>query len=95
MSMHRSQIRIVADVLSVVRDYDISNKGIGISLILRKANLSYSRLTKMLNDLVRLGMLEELEQKRGSRYRISKRGEEFLRAYSQFEEFASSYGIRL
>ena len=40
-------------------------------------------------------MLEELEQKRGSKYRISKKGEEFLKAYSKFEEFASSYGLRL
>lgn len=95
MSVHRSQIRIIADVLSVVKDYDSSNRGIGISLILRKANISYSRLTKMLGDLVRLGMLEELEQKRGYRYKISKKGEEFLRAYSDFEEFASSYGLRL
>ena len=95
MSVHRSQIRIIADVLSVVRDYDSSNSGIGISLILRKANISYSRLSKMLGDLVKLGLLEELEQKRGSKYRISKKGEEFLRIYSKFEEFASSYGLRL
>ncbi|MCD6511928.1 MAG: DUF4364 family protein [Thaumarchaeota archaeon] len=95
MSVHRSQIRIIADVLSVVRDYDLSNDGIGVSIILRKANVSYSRLTKILSDLVRLGLLEELEQKRGSKYRISKKGEEFLKAYSKFEEFASSYGLRL
>ena len=94
MSLYRTSVKIVADVLSAARDNG-SSEGVGITLLLRRANLSYTRMVRILNDLVGSGLLEELEQERGNRYRISDRGLQFLTAYGRFEDFAKSFGLRL
>lgn len=94
MSLYRTQVKIVADVLSAAMDNG-SRDGVGITLLLRRANVSYTRMVRMLNDLVGSGLLEELEQERGSRYRISDKGLQFLTAYGRFQEFAKSFGLRL
>ena len=95
MNTYRTQVKIVADVLSTTKDFGESEDGVGVAMLLRKANLSYSRLVIMLKDLVDSGLLLELEQQRGNRYRISERGIQFLQAYSRFEEFAHAYGLRI
>lgn len=95
MTTYRTQVKIVADVLSVARDFGDAETGVGITTILRKANIPYSRLVKMLKELVSAGLLVEIENGRGSRYKISEDGIKFLQAYSRFEEFARAYGLRL
>lgn len=95
MVTYRTQVKIVADVLLVAKDDTNGAKGVGISTILRKANISYSRLAKLLGELVSSGLLVEIPQVRGSRYQISDRGIEFLQAYSRFEQFTEVFGLRL
>jgi len=92
--VYRNSLRIVVDILTIARDSD-SEKGVGITTLLRKGNISYSRLTRLLKDLVRCGLIEEINAERGTRYRISDQGRQFLIAYSRFEEFAQSFGLRL
>ncbi|MEM4310855.1 MAG: DUF4364 family protein [Nitrososphaerales archaeon] len=91
---YRNQIRIIADILSVTKDYG-EEEGVGITTILRKANLSYSRLMQILRDLIKAGLIIEIERDKGSKYMISDKGKKFLQAYIQFEDFAQSYGLRL
>ncbi|MCS7115873.1 MAG: winged helix-turn-helix domain-containing protein [Nitrososphaerota archaeon] len=95
MVTYRTQIKIIADILTTARDYDNNNEGVGVTILLRKANLSYSRLMKILKELVKSGLMEEVIGDKTSRYRISDRGREFLEVYSRFEEFAQSFGLRL
>lgn len=76
-------------------DYSFGDDGVGITAILRRANLPYSRLVRLLRQLVQSGLLEEFSRDLGNRYRISRRGLEFLSAYNRFEEFAVSFGLRL
>lgn len=92
--VYRNSLRIVVDILTIARDAD-SEKGVGITTLLRKGNISYSRLSRLLKDLVRCGLIEEVNAERGVRYRISDQGRQFLIAYSRFEEFAQSFGLRL
>jgi predicted transcriptional regulator len=92
--VYRSSLRIVVDILTIARDAD-SEKGVGITTLLRKGNISYSRLTRLLKDLVRCGLIEEVDAERGVRYRISDQGRQFLIEYSRFKEFAQSFGLRL
>jgi predicted transcriptional regulator len=92
---YRNSVRIVADILTVARDGDIEAEGVGITVLLRKGNISYSRLGRILSDLVRCGLMLELTGERGNRYRISDQGREFLKAYARFEEFAQSFGLNL
>ena len=69
--------------------------GVGITMLLRKGNVSYTRMTKLITDLVGAGLLEELNLEKTAKYKISERGRSFLTAYFQFEDFAQSFGLKL
>ena len=89
---YRNQNRIVADVLTAVRDARAEGRDVTVTVVMRKSNLSYSRLAVLLVQLVGSGLLEESESKR---YALSQKGLEFLRFYSQFDQFALSYGVKI
>ena len=95
MAQYRTAVKIIADVLCTARDMNTEGNGVGITTLLRKGNLSYSRMTKLLSELVGSGLLEEMKAERVSRYKISPKGIEFLFAYSHFSEFTESFGLRL
>lgn len=93
MPSYRTQVRIIADVLRTAKDN--GSDGVGVTLLLRKANLSYGRLLKIVSTLVASGLMEEVMIEKTSRYKISNKGVEFLQAYVHFEEFANSFGLGL
>lgn len=95
MTQYRTQVRIIADVLCTARDMNTEGSGVGITMLLRKGNMSYSRMTKLLSELVGSGLLVELNSDKVSKYMISNRGIQFLQAYTNFEGFAQSFGLRL
>jgi predicted transcriptional regulator len=95
MAQYRTQTKIIADVLATARDANIAGDGVGITTLLRKGNVSYSRMTKLITDLVTAGLLVELTMEKNAKYKISERGITFLTAYHQFEDFAQSFGLRL
>ncbi len=101
MVHYRTQTRIVADVLRAARDSNTAGDGVGISTLIRKGNMSYSRTIKLVGELVGAGLLVEVVEKEDevrlapSRYRISKKGVEFLHTYAQFDEFAQMFGLQL
>jgi predicted transcriptional regulator len=95
MAQYRTQTRIIADILVTARDMNTAGDGVGITTLLRKGNVSYNRMTKLIADLVGAGLLEELTLEKNSKYKISERGITFLAAYDQFEDFAQSFGLRL
>ena len=95
MAQYRTQFRIIAYVLGTARDMNTEGGGVGITTLLRKGNMSYTRMTKLLSELVGSGLLTELNAEKISKYQISDKGLQFLAAYSNFENFASSFGLRL
>lgn len=95
MAQYRTQVKIIADVLSTARDMNTEGNGVGITTLLRKGNMSYSRMTKMLSELVTSGLLLELSSEKVSKYMISDKGLQFLSVYGNFENFAQSFGLRL
>jgi len=95
MPQYRTQGKIIADILTTARDMNTDGQGVGITTLLRRGNVSYSRMTKLIVDLVGVGLLLEETMERNSKYRISNKGMMFLQAYMQFEDFAQSYGLRL
>ncbi len=95
MAQYRTQVKIIADVLSTARDMNTEGSGVGITTLLRKGNLSYIRMSKLLSELVGSGLMVELDNEKISRYMISDKGLQFLGAYYQFEDFAQSFGLRL
>jgi len=95
MAQYRTQVKIIADVLTTAKDMNVEGSGVGITTLLRRGNMSYTRMSKLLSELVGSGLLVELNNEKISKYRISERGLQFLAAYSQFEDFAQSFGLRL
>lgn len=95
MAQYRTQMRIIADVLSTAKEMNVEGNGVGITTLLRKGNMSYSRMTKLISELVGSGLLVELSGEKASRYMISEKGMRFLAAYKNFEDFAQSFGLRL
>ena len=91
---YRTQVKIIADVLSAANMH-YEDDGAGVTEILRKANLSYSRLVKMLKDLVSVGLLNETTNGKVIKYKLSNKGQEFLEIYGKFEAVACSFGLRL
>jgi predicted transcriptional regulator len=95
LAQYRTQVRIIADVLSTARDMNTEGSGVGITMLLRRGNMSYSRMSKLLSELVGSGLLVELNAEKVSKYKISDKGIQFLAAYGTFEDFAQSFGLRL
>lgn len=92
--VYRSHFQIIADILNTARDYSDDGSGVSITLLIRKANVSYQRITKILSRLVDAGLLQQIPEDKAYRYRISERGIEFLQAYTRFHEFVESFGLR-
>lgn len=95
MAQYRTQAKIIADILVTARDSNMDGEGVGITLLLRRGNVSYSRMIKLISDLVGAGLLVESSIDRASKYKISDKGLRFLQVYGQFEDFATSFGLRL
>ena len=95
MAQYRTQVRIIADVLSTARDMNTEGEGVGVTTLLRRGNMSYTRMTKLLVELVGSGLLVELEGDKVSKYMISDKGIQFLATFHEFDDFAQTFGLRL
>jgi predicted transcriptional regulator len=94
-AIYRTHMSIIGDILSTTRDEAPDESGASVTYLIRKANVSYGRLAKILETLVQQGLLEQTTSDRACKYKISSRGREFLQAYRGFREFADSFGLRI
>lgn len=92
--VYRSHFQIIADILNTAMDYNDGGSGVSITLLIRKANISYGRITKILTRLVDAGLLQQIPEEKACRYKISEKGVEFLQAYTQFHDFVESFGLK-
>ena len=92
---HRTQIKIISEILDTTTNEIDEHEGITITHIIRKANISHGRLSTILNTLVSQGLLEQINSKRSCRYKISPSGREFLVAYKTFREFSDDFGLTI
>ena len=81
MGTYRAQIAIVTDILNVAEENTIDNDGASVTRLIRQANISHGRLSKILKTLVSQGLLEQVNSNRANKYKISMTGREFLQAY--------------
>ena len=94
-AVYRTHMSIIGDILSTTRDESPDEAGSSVTYLIRKANVSHGRLSKILDTLVQQGLLEQSSSDRACKYRISERGRDFLQAYKGFREFADSFGLRI
>ena len=95
MGTYRTHISIVGQILdSTVGEID-DDDGASITHLIRKANVSHGRISKILNNLVSQGLLEQVNSERSCRYKISMSGREFLSAYKTFRNFSEDFGLTI
>ena len=95
MPEHRTQIKIIGEILDTTTSEIDKHEGTTITHIIRKANISHGRLSTILNTLISQGLLEQVNSKRYCRYKISPSGREFLVAYKTFREFSDDFGLTI
>jgi len=95
MTEHRTQIKIVGEILDTAMHEIAEHEGTTITHIIREANISHGRLSTILNNLVSQGLLEQVNSKRSYRYKTSHSGREFLVAYKTFREFSDDFGLTI
>ena len=71
MTEHRTQIKIVGEILDTAMHEIDEHEGTTITHIIREANISHGRLSTILNNLVSQGLLEQVNSKRSYRYKTS------------------------
>ena len=76
MPQYRTQGKIIADILTTARDMNTDGQGVGITTLLRRGNVSYSRMTKLIVELVGAGLLlEETLEKAGAMFKAIEMAE--------------------
>ena len=94
-AVYRTHMSIIGDILATARDEIPDESGASVTYLIRKANVSHGRISKILETLVQQGLLEQRNSDRACKYKISQKGREFLQAYRGFREFADTFGLRI
>ena len=92
---HRTQIKIVGEILYTTSQEIDEKEGATVTHIIKSANISHGRLSRILSNLVSQGLLEQVNSERSCRYKISQSGREFLLAYKTFREFSDDFGLNI
>ena len=95
MVTYRTKIEIVGDILISAHEQTMEQDGASIMQLIRQANISHGRLSKILKNLVSQGLLEQVDSDRACKYKISMSGREFLQAYRTFSEFTDGFGLTI
>ena len=95
LAEYRTHMKIIGDILSTTRDDLQDEDGATVTYLIRKANISHSRISRILKTLVSQGLLEQVESQGSNRYKISPSGREFLQAYHTFTNFAENFGLSI
>ena len=95
MAEYRTHIKIIGDILSTVRDDQPDENGASVTYLIRKANISHTRISRILKILVSQGLIEQDASHGSNKYKISKSGREFLQAYHNFTKFAEDFGLNI
>ena len=93
MTNYRSSMQIISDLLSATNDS--GQEGIKTTRLLTKANLSHSRLSKILDTLTSSGLVNKIEFDGKNTIVITEKGRQYLESYLKFSSIAESFGLEL
>lgn len=88
-------MKIIGDILTTTRDDILDDNGASVTYLIRKANISHTRISKILQNLVSQGLIEQVDSHGAFKYKISTSGREFLQAYHTFSRFAENFGLTI
>lgn len=87
----RSRLKIYLDVLSAIQDEGEAKP----THILYKANLSYDRLAKYLEELAAKGLIVERTEGENRYFVLTQQGREFIREVRKAESFIGGFGLTI
>ena len=93
MVAYRTSMQIVADLLTATEQS--GQEGIKTTRLLTKANLSHSRLSKIVANLTSAGLINKIEFDGKHTFVITSKGRQYLETYQKFSDFADSFGLEL
>jgi len=89
MKKKRSKSRVVFDVLSIIAQEEKCT----VSIILRRANVSYSVFKEIEENLKKKKLIDVKENGGKNIYKITKEGREFLKEWRKFKRLMELYGL--
>lgn len=93
MVSYRTSMQIVGDLLAVTEES--GQEGIKTTALISKANLSHSRLSKLLSNLLGSGLINKIEFDGKRTFVITQKGRQYLESYVKFTNIAQSFGLEL
>ena len=88
---YRNSLQIMGDVLLQTSQY--GQDGANKSILMRKSNLSHSRLNQFLNNLIGSGLINDIVYENHQTFVITPKGIQFLDKYRAVQELAGSFGL--
>jgi len=90
---YRTSTQIVADLLLATEQS--GKDGIKTTHLISKANLSHSRLVKLIENLTGSGLINKIEFDGKNTFVITQKGRHYLESYEKFSDFAESFGLEI
>jgi predicted transcriptional regulator len=87
----RSRLGIIRDILKTVNEEGKSP----ITRIMYGARLPYDRLSSILNELVKKGLIEKIEDDEGKYYIITEKGIKLLDEIERLEKILDKLGLEI
>ncbi len=90
MKKKRSKSRVVFDILSIISQEEHCT----VSVILRRANVSYSVFKEIEENLLKKDLIKvEIKNNGKSIYTITQNGRDFLKEWLKFKKLMEMYGL--
>jgi predicted transcriptional regulator len=93
MVSYRTSMQIMEDLLTATKES--GQEGIKTTALISKANLSHSRLSKLLSNLIGTGLVNKIEFDGKHTFVITQKGRQYLESYQKFSTIAESFGLEL
>ena len=90
---YRTSTQIVVDLLLATEQS--GKDGIKTTHLISKANLSHSRLVKLIENLTGSGLINKIEFDGKNTFVITQKGRNYLESYEKFSNFAESFGLEI
>ncbi|MDG6986099.1 MAG: hypothetical protein JRM73_05060 [Nitrososphaerota archaeon] len=87
----RSTVRIYLDILKAAEEEGNAKP----TRILQKANLPHDRMMRHVSELIKRGLLNEVNNGESRFYVITPKGQNFVKEVRRAESFLSAFGVSL
>ena len=91
--IYRNSMQIMADVLDTAGIH--GQEGATKANLMRRANISHSRLNSFLENMTGAGLINTIIYERSHTYVLTPKGLQFLDEYKKFVEFAGTFGLEM